>query len=353
MLPTRTALLLIKLFSKLAGEAAEKEWSPVPIILRGNGVPCDWRIDTDASTRDWTIHVQSCDLESKPSVSDYHVHLNMICLEPRSSQYFYHLCNRETSAFIENTNRTSQIELHPLAAAQFPIMLDYLYRHNLRIDDDNAIVLLYLAKYFDCKAMLREVNDYCDYNLNDVLSHCGTTYKHANIFEFADVVSSVVALCVQYIDDLRKHYEIVNEAGPDFWLAVLSKVSVTPVRSAHLSELVASVCQSHKDKLDKDVFDRLTEQLTHVSPRCASALRGLELELIPPTTSPPTSVTRLQTMCIAALAEEVAFPGHAGLVQLQLPEGCPTIVYYALLKETRAAVENSLKNQQQPLAENA
>jgi hypothetical protein len=84
-----------------------------------------------------------------------------------------------------------------------------------------------------------------------------------------------------------------------------------------------------------------------MSPQCASALHGLELRLILPTTMALMSLTRLQTNCIA---EEVGIRGQAGLVQL--PEGCPAIVYNALLKETCASVIFRLQNQQ-PLAENA
>lgn len=318
---------------------------PVPILAYGRSVPRDWRFDPLQSQSDWTIQVSAEDKNNNSKmgpVYNYHVHLNVIAMGPRASGYFVQVC--QSKHFCESKDKMSRIKLHSLAAEQFPIMLDFIYDRPLRINTDNAIILLHLAKYFDCAAMLRQVNDFCTNKLDT--NSCARYYKHAATFQLFDVIKAVEKFCVEHIHDIEVYDDIVECGAPSFWASVLSKVSMSSELSKTISRIVARVCKNHKNKLDKVTFKRLTENLTHISVREAATLLDLELSFMSNekqlTDADPRHLTSLQEKCIAAMAQGLGIPNESPF--LKLPEGCPSVLYNQLLEKASVSVEARLAN---------
>ena len=123
----------------------------------------DWRMDPEESFSDWTIAVSVVGghdrSEHKRKTIHYHVHRNMLSIGPKRCDYFARLFKNNKgnnkgggsgSGFKENRSKISRVQLHPLAAKAFPILLDYLYSWDdtLDVTCKNAAALRFLGTYF-------------------------------------------------------------------------------------------------------------------------------------------------------------------------------------------------------------
>jgi hypothetical protein len=307
---------------------------PVPIVHYGKNYPLDWRIDPTLSRSDYTIRITTPTYNDNNTVTtDYHVHRASISLGERASGYFANVFG--CGSFAENSESMSKIELHPLAAEWFPVMLDYLYGANkLRVRRDNGIILLFLARYFDCDRMLREIHSYCEEDMNADL--CGEFYEQATSLQFDDnIIDYVHKYCVDNIESFWSESKIVKTASISFWESVLNAVTVTPDNSIGMSNVIAGLCMRETEPLaDKHLFKRMTEGLTRVSLLSAPTLFECELRLLGCRND---RLSQLQELCISAIAEQIG--GSFDKSHFWLPEGCPAIVYNRLLQTIHSSVK--------------
>jgi hypothetical protein len=310
---------------------------PVPIIHWGSPNPYDWRLFPETSRSDWKIVVQFI-VKGVATIKTYHVHRNTIALGCKASGYFARLC--ESRGFPENEAKTSHIELHATAAERFPILLDYMYGESLRISRYNAIILLYLANYFDCKAMRREVKDYCNAAMKKIRL-VPKLYKQASKLEMFDVMHALENFCLDNLEEVLSDSNFIYNTPPRFWVALLSKVSMTRDLSTKFSVVIAKVLFEHEQELVSDNFYDLTQKLSHISHKAASRLLEFEAKFIVASPDEPECLSPLQIKCIKAMAECLGENNSSRY--LELPPNSPAILYKELLKLSVASTTARMK----------
>jgi BTB/POZ domain len=82
----------------------------------------------------------------------YHVHVRNLTVGPRRSEYFVVLL-QDGGRFAESQSKTSRIQLHPMTAVAFPMLLDFMYFSEQDgpapfTTTANATALYSLANYF-------------------------------------------------------------------------------------------------------------------------------------------------------------------------------------------------------------
>jgi hypothetical protein len=330
---------------QLGWELGDINEEPVPVILYGNRIPLDWRLDPQRSRSDWTIRISANEGNGQVKIKDYNVHLNIITMGDRASGYFIRACDKER--FAESKAKMSCIDLHPLAANAFPVMLDYMYGRNLRDEADKiAVPLIFLARYFDCGELLREVNVCCQSYLSINVS---TFYDDAVDLKLFDIIPVIEAHCVKNPISLQRH----NFASPSFWVSVFSKVTMTPEASKSLSVVLSGLCRRKEDDVDKAMLLQLSDKLTHVCIREATTLLEAEMRLrknvkVGRKRGRDESLTHLQTICLTALAKKFGVPGFEHCVKL--PEGSPANLYSHLLELAKASVINRVNELEDAVA---
>jgi hypothetical protein len=119
------------------------------------GKRLDWRLDASENLSDWTIeitHQTPSEQDEATSISKtetYHVHMNILAVGSRRSEYFARLFLSAGENFAESKSKTSKIKLEEIAANAFPQMLDYLYwpEKELHVTIETATALHHLGSY--------------------------------------------------------------------------------------------------------------------------------------------------------------------------------------------------------------
>ena len=344
----------------MASASDAKEPTPI-VVCSGDSDPLDWRVDPSTSRSDWTIRIRSdrsqqddtgtCTASSHPPLEqEYHVHINNITMGPRASNYFKAVCFAE---FAEHVDRVSYIDLHPTAAKYIPVLLDYLYRGELRVNSYNVLALQYSARYFDCVLMLHSVNAYCLAYLKP--HRCARLYKQAMELELFDVIEALQTYCADNILKFNDHSSIVDIDSMDFWLSVVRQTVPSIVKDQRLSALLVKICKKQRNTMDLATFEQLTSGLTSVSRRVATTL--LELELYFQEAEASTMCTKkrkrsdeltsLQWTCMGVLVDEFGKPGSE--VFMKLPRGLPEEFHREFIKRAHAEVAvRSFSNTRMP-----
>jgi len=217
-----------------------------------------WRLDPEESHSDWTV-VISVNNDGAGSVHDtYHVHKMVLSVGSKKSDYF---CRAfQTKNVKEWQEKTSRIELHPLAAKAFPVMLDYLYGKNLRISHENAAPLYHLGDYFGIQPLRNTAQRYWETTMR--LEHCGVYYEHAKIFDQEDLMTCVAVRCTNSFrlpDSLEdRAMRLCEVSDEEFWFRVLELNRGKP--NVPLSEILAQFVERNVDKVSADSFWKLTDR---------------------------------------------------------------------------------------------
>jgi hypothetical protein len=134
-----------------------------------------WRDDPAESFSDWKIEIVSDDGDSKCSQT-YHVHKTFLAHGPRRSEYFCKLLSSE-DRFKRNQMNTSRIELHPLAAKAFPVLLDFVYGFDHSITTETAPAIRYLGECFEIRATRKFFSGFFKKDIS--LANLHVYYSHA------------------------------------------------------------------------------------------------------------------------------------------------------------------------------
>ncbi len=217
-----------------------------------------WRDDPSESFSHWKIEIVSAD-DSKCSQT-YHVHKTFLAHGPRRCEYFVKLMRNE-DRFRENQTKTSRIELHPLAAKTFPVLLDFVYGYDHSITTETASAFRYLGGYFGVNATQ---NFFLCFVRKDIsLANLHVYYSHAQQLcdkRLLRFVSVCLAISFQIV---LPHHSIVTQSTPQLWLEVLdfrkTRLSnpISAIDNIHLSKIIATMCMSQKETLDFRHFSSL------------------------------------------------------------------------------------------------
>ena len=208
----------------------------------------------------------------------YHVHKNILAVGPCKSEYFASVFRNPH--LVESVDSTSRIRLQPTAAAAMPYLLDFLYSptHELNIDNPKtAVSLRHLSQYFGMKLLYRRVMEYCKNEMSMPVLHMYV--EAAELFGDERMLAMAADLCVDHIQDLQPSSPLLQMVDTTFFLRILSSDELDTCNvSRHLSAIVTSYCQHHRDNLNLDMFRALTDRkyVPIIDKDCALPLLELE-----------------------------------------------------------------------------
>jgi hypothetical protein len=318
---------------------SERSVEPVPLILYPDGHTMkDWRLDSNSECK-ITVFAEH---EQKTLTTEYCVHrdilngLNGCNILSRSKKDKY----------------TSKVKLHHSAANQFPVMLDFIYRGELRMSQHNAIILKYLANLFECKPMLQQVNRFCHKEMSNFSSAIWSLfYNQARELEYYAVTAVIEKACGDSFDELiqegRDNKQLAATIPLSAWKRIFADVELDEVNSIGASMLLEEVFEQHKAGLTADLFEALTAKLTSVDYDATQGLLKRDFYFKSASKANPRDVeelSRIQALCVSAIASRLielaensegnAFAGLA-LIQAELerlPTRCPMIVTQTLME---------------------
>jgi hypothetical protein len=125
-----------------------------------------WRGDPTRTLSDWTIVLSTSDESSRT----YHVHKAVLAVGARSCRYFTTLFNAPAPP-LEKQDCTSRITLDHRDTNVFPVMLDFLYAGALDVTADSAVALKSLARYFQCRELMKKVDEFLHKDLTLMTAH--------------------------------------------------------------------------------------------------------------------------------------------------------------------------------------
>ena len=256
--------------------------------------PLSWRMDSDQSLSDWTIVILSQD----GNEDVYYVHKNILAVGPCKSEYFASVFR--SYQMQESQTSTSRIPLDEKAAAVMPKLLDFMYTTELDIDAQQAGALRYLSHYFGMKLLHRKVMEFIRINMDMITVHI--YIQDAITFHDDHIMSLAGDLIVRHIRDLEPSSPLLETMDPDFFLQIVASPDIdTSSVSCHLSILVATYCRLHKEEIEADVFQALTDRKQLPLIDKEAALIFLELES-GDSKEEQAEVSCLQKRCVHVLA---------------------------------------------------
>lgn len=276
-----------------------------------------WREDPTKTFSDWTIEIvsktEADDYEAIERATTYHVHKFVLGCGLRRSEYFERLFRNKH--FREAESSSSRIELDPLAADAFPLLLDYVYgdKHVLSIDCNSATAVHSLGDYFEMPALCIEALQFvlADMTLENVVTY----YNHAVVLSNNAIHETVAKFLGKNIKQNNPGIwtTLANESAPRLWQEVSKSVDCQDKDASYaLSNLICKFATCNMDKLDATTFQDLTmaHTMPHVCPRAALGLWELEDAFC--TQGKPFSVSgevggqecSLQARCESSLLED-------------------------------------------------
>ena len=160
----------------------KKSKAEAPMLTWGVG-------DNGTILSDWRIIVTSNDEKGTSKATLYTVHKSVLGLGPRKSEYFLRLFQNKHVK--EAHTSTSQLELRPLVAKAFPIMLDFMYTHPLEdkmnkfyATTETACALKHLADYFEIPTLMEHVIQFIgrDINLDNVGTYAAEAINDNDVY---------------------------------------------------------------------------------------------------------------------------------------------------------------------------
>ncbi|CAB9505923.1 nervous system development [Seminavis robusta] len=270
-----------------------------------------WRGNPEETYSDWTIEIV-CNSE-KEETETYHAHKFVLGYGPRSSGYFAKLF-QHGHALKESESKKSRIELEPIAAQAFPLMLDFIYspENTLFVDTPSATALHFLGEYFEIHALRWYVMKYCQKDMT--MENVMTYHEHASILSDKAVLDLVAEFLAKNISKVYPESTILEQLQLSVFVemvkALPSGIVSSQRNSQRLSRLVAAKMTTiHKESTHniKDVYPDF-QTITHASkmptvhPSVALQLCQLE-DQFQQRVGNAHEVTSLHKRCIAALSE--------------------------------------------------
>ena len=239
-----------------------------------------WRQDPDDSLSDWTIEITGTfeDDSKKLAFHTYYVHKCKLGAGPRRSIYFQTLFSMAPH-LSEHQEQTSRIELLEAEVSSFERMLDFMY--GLESDDDvvttaNAVVMRYLSVYFQCGALMMQVNTFLGH---DLVPANGPHYLlEATKYHDQRLQMSAANLCSAHVDKLPK--DDLNGLPMELFQRILRSSDMT-CSSIKLSMVVANYLDYHSDEVNAAIIVDMSKNLDEFDERASQIIMGMVRKLNP------------------------------------------------------------------------
>ena len=218
-----------------------------------------WREDPYESLSDWTIEITgTCNNDlTKRTFHTYNVHKCKLGAGPRRSKYFQSLFST-ASHLSEHQEQTSRIEILETEVESFERMLDFMYEvesHDM-VTTANAVIIRYLAFYFQCGALMMQVNAFLG---KDLLPANGPHYLvEATKYQDQRFIESAANVCSVFVDKLPKH--ALNALPMELFQRILQS-TVISCTSVTLSVLVADYLEHHVNEITAAVIVDMTKNV--------------------------------------------------------------------------------------------
>ena len=173
------------------------------------------------------------------------------------------------------------------AANAFPLMLDFLYSHEHKIElkTGNAVALHFLGQFFEIHRLRYEAIGFCKSDM--ILETVDTYYEHAKIFNDEKIAKLVAKVCCDGLKDIARDSPLLKVSDVALWRHIIELIRDGRAGlfydSKYLSRLVAEFCATHGDEMDSETFNHFTDP-THmlvVATEAAVPLLQLESSFVP------------------------------------------------------------------------
>jgi hypothetical protein len=187
---------------------SEQDYFRPPVVFYGDETFLDWRLEPEHSLADYKIEVVCKKDGAASKTTTYNTH--QVILANASSYFSNLLLNKAKGCpqFAQQETNTSRFELKPLAASNFPYLLDFIYWQfsnsgrpskkrscfcrNVQGQD---VVLYWLADCFGVSQLLRD-KDY-DINLGHDQERCLQYLPAAFELGVPRIIDSVLQFCIE------------------------------------------------------------------------------------------------------------------------------------------------------------
>jgi len=223
-----------------------------------NSKPLAWRGDPKETHSDWTIVVKKSGKED--ALEKYHVHRVILAAGPRACEYFSTLFS--TSAAVpEKEDHTCHITLEEQDAKFFAVMLDFLYSGTLDATTENAVALRSLARYFQCRELMRETNTFIQ---QDLSAETAAAYL-VNAASQGDekLQESAKKLVVDHFDKIEPHS--FYSLSVDLFRSILSSLDLSTCSHEAVAASVCTFFEKNSDSLNVHDFVEMTSNLSGFS----------------------------------------------------------------------------------------
>jgi hypothetical protein len=282
--------------------------------------------ENETECSDWTLDVYFNNNDN--DVVSYSIHRFSFVTQ---SEYFKSIFRLDTTGvgFSESHQKCSTIKLPaPVVTIQhFETLLDYLYTGKLKLNDTNAVSMVYFGDYFGInllkeqaqRFLRRKIDDCKDGMFDDVDGSVASEllakfYRDANSLAMEDLLNAIAYSYAHRPKLMSKDTALSKIPDIHFWCRVFAAIKKKKYsnddEAVYMSELcsinLANFIKRHPDIVDVESFNILTESnsLPNISAKAAIILMEYEQNLsLAEIKNGGDDLTCLQQRCIDALVD--------------------------------------------------
>jgi hypothetical protein len=259
-----------------------------------------WRGDPSTNWSDWTVIIHNTGDDSTKS---YHVHRNILAAGSRRCEYFSTLFNTR-AAIAEQQDCTSRISLDAPEASAFEIMLNFCYNEGkLNACVDNVVALRNLARYFQCRELLRFVNEFIqgDLSIDNAVLYLRGAFQRDEKLETA-----ARKLTCEQIHSIAIHS--MDTLSTDIFRSIICCETIKEEHHKYVSVHIKSFFDVNPEKVSAKLLNDFTFHLTEIDASVAHGFLELISRLDPNDQDKDSwlALDRLSQACAAALAPKWA-----------------------------------------------
>lgn len=156
-----------------------------------------WTRELEDNFSDWSITIKYSRKGRSRTftrIDKYYVHRNVVGAGNHASKYFYDVFKENKSS-----GSNTDVELSGLAAASFPVLLDFIYGisgEGVEVCTKTAVPLRYLGDYFGVSSLFNKVNKFIQHDLNRNNVHL--YLKNAQECNDDDLVQATLRIAIQF-----------------------------------------------------------------------------------------------------------------------------------------------------------
>jgi hypothetical protein len=259
-----------------------------------------WRGDPSTNWSDWTVVITAPSSSGVESTQTYHVHRNILAAGLRKCDYFATLFHTQ-AAMAEQQDHTSRITLSESDAAVFDNMLDFCYNQgSLNVTVQNVVPLRSVARYFQCRELMRHVNEFVrrDLTKETAVLYLRNAYMRDEKLEMAarkllcEAIHEIPLCCMDTLP--TRLFESV----------VCNSEDIPLEHHRHVSRHIKSFLDVNPDELSTTLLLKLTAHLTEIDKTVAHGFLDLMQRLDVTNEKEHLALDNLAQLCATALAPE-------------------------------------------------